>query len=110
MTIYWKLGLIAAFLAIYGGAVWHTKGVFDQAAQESVLEAQIKEAAKKQSLMEASAKTVETDLLTERQKTAMLTKKLGVSRANKTHSNCKLDADSLSVLEDATSPSHNLPR
>ena len=110
MNFWWRIGLIAAFLAIYGAAVWHARGIFDQAAQESILEAQIKEAAKKQSLMEASAKTVEADLLTERQKTAMLTKKLGVSRADKTHSNCKLDAATLGVLEDATSPSHNLPR
>lgn len=110
MNIWWKIGLIALFLVIYGAVVWRVKDKFDQAAQEAVLETQIQEAAKKQAAVEAVAKATESDLLTERQKTDLLTKKLGVAHASKTHTNCKLDPLDIGLLKDATSPAHSVSR
>jgi len=110
VTFWCKIGLIAAFLAIYGWVIWHTKGQYDQAAQEAVLAEQIQDAAKKQTAIEALAKATESDLLTERQKTAMLTKQMGAARASKNHTNCKLDVTTIGLLKDATSPAHHISR
>jgi hypothetical protein len=104
MTAWWKLGLILAALAFQDAVVWHVKSKFDTAAQEEVLRAQIAATAKKQAEVEAVAQAAETELLTERQKSAMLGKTLGIIRATKTHHDCVLDAATLGLLRDATSP------
>ena len=106
MIAWYKIGLILAFLALYGGAVWHVKAKFDQAAQEAILEAQVAATARRQAEIETVARAAESDLLTERQKSAMLDKKLGAIRADKTHSDCRLDAATLGLLADATKPNH----
>jgi hypothetical protein len=106
MTLWWKLAIVLTLLTFQDAVVWRVKGKFDTAAQEEVLQAQIAATAKKQAEIETVAKAAETELLTERQKSAMLGKTLGTIRATKTHHDCKLDAATVGLLRDATRPGH----
>jgi hypothetical protein len=101
VTVYWKLAIILAGLLFQDYLVWHTRGKYDEAAQKAALEEQVKAADRKQSLIEAAAKTTEEQLLTERQKNAKLAKRWSVTRAAQTHTHCKLDADTLGLLREA---------
>lgn len=102
MPYQWKIGLIALAVVAAFGTGTYLKGKFEEAAQAKLLRAQIEATAKRQAEVEAVARAAEAALLTERQKSAMLSKKLGGIRASQTHSVCKLDPDVIGLLRDAT--------
>jgi hypothetical protein len=108
MSIWYKMLIILTLLAAQDAIVWHVKDRFDTAAQAEVLAAQIKATAEKQKAAEVAAAATEAELLTERQKSAMLAKRWSATRASKTHTDCNLDPDTLGVLRDAAAPA-NLP-
>lgn len=106
MSYQWKLGLVALAVVALFNLGSYVRGKFDEADQAQLLRKQIAATAEKQDRMNDVAKHAEAALLTERQKSAMLGKKLGAIRASQTRPVCNLDTDVLGLLRDATGSPH----
>lgn len=89
---YWPLALAL----LTGVSSWTIKGKLDHAAFVEAIHEKDEDIA-------AISQATEAQLLTERQKSAILAKKWSAARASTTHSYCKLDPDSVRLLKDASS-------
>lgn len=109
MNAYWKIGLILGWGVIAFLTGWHQKGVDVEADKVAALQAQKTANDEKLKAIEQIATATETALSAERQKSATLNQKWQVERAKKTHTDCKLDGDTIGLLQ-STTTGHNLPR
>jgi hypothetical protein len=109
MTIWMKLGIVAAYTLLIFASGWHIKAVFAEAAQAKVLQAQIDAANLAQGRIAEQAKATESELATQRQKYATLNQQWSAQRA-KSHTDCKLPDDTVGVLKAATAARPELPR
>lgn len=99
---YWKpIALILAILAIFYGG-YHVRGAFDQLAADKALQAQIKANKEAQDALNVKSAKVEADLAAERIKSSDLQKRWSKINVAK-HTVCKLSADTIGLLRDASS-------
>ena len=110
MNAWWKIGLVAAAILLVFDAGYYVKGKFDEADQAEVLRDQIRADRTEQDRVAGVAKAAEADLLAQRQKLANLNKRWSAYRAQKDHTDCRLDPDAIGLLKDATSGASGLPR
>jgi hypothetical protein len=109
MTLWMKIGIVAAYTLLIFGMGWHIKAVFAEAAQAKILQAQIDAANLAQGRIAEQAKATEDELSIQRQKYATLNQQWSAQRA-KSHTDCKLPDPALSLLKAATAAQPELPR
>lgn len=91
--------VVAVFYAGY-----HVRGAFDQIAADKALQAQIEANKQAQDALNAKSVKVEADLAAERAKSSDLQKRWSKINVTK-HTVCKLSADTIGLLRDASSNS-----
>jgi hypothetical protein len=110
MTFWWKLGIAALIVIALVDFGMYFKGKIDEAEQASALRDQIKATAELNHQLQQKSEQAEARQAADRQVITDLNQKWSAARAKKTHPDCGLDADSLSLLGQATVPhTHGRP-
>ena len=102
MNPWWKIGLIAAFLAVYALGIWHLHTVFDEAKEAKELADEIAAHQKDQQAANDHAADLEKDLAKARQNVADSNQKMEAELAkHKTYTDCRVPDDGIRLRNQA---------